>query len=370
MTLRFGTYTEFQSEPYGDHPKIIWDHIEVGVQADQLGFDVFTCLEHPWFEQFAIMTDPLQLFALMSQRTRNIRFRALCHTLTLHNPMVLAGQIAQADILLNGRLDVGVGRGHAWLNDPANIELNENVERYPECLEILLKAWTEDRFSFEGKYYQCHDLQVVPKPVQKPHPPIWQVGTSSKWVGRAVQNGWGICLGGPAPNVGFAEPIAKYHEAVADAGTKSNFGYSKAVYLDEDDGKAIEEGREPLKNFIDFNVSPMDSLPRTSPEEKQRLIDAGYEFYAGEDFPNTRNLSYEQLLEYEIVYAGSPEKVGAQLVDLWDQFRFDEFLLICHFGGTRRWQAMKTQELFAKKVKPMLNEALEKGSKKSAVAVA
>ena len=59
MTLRFGTYTEFQSEPHGDHPKIIWDHIEVGVQADQLGFDVFTCLEHPWFEQFAIMTDPL-----------------------------------------------------------------------------------------------------------------------------------------------------------------------------------------------------------------------------------------------------------------------------------------------------------------------
>ena len=56
MTLRFGTYTEFQSEPQGDHPKIVWDHIEVGVQADQLGFDVFTCLEHPWFEQFAIMT--------------------------------------------------------------------------------------------------------------------------------------------------------------------------------------------------------------------------------------------------------------------------------------------------------------------------
>ena len=108
----------------------------------------------------------------------------------------------------------------------------------------------------------------------------------------------------------------------------------------------------------------MDSLPRTSPEEKQRLIDAGYEFYAGEDFPNTRNLTYEQLLDYEIVYAGSPERVGKQLVELWDQFRFDEFLLICHYGGTRRWQAMKTQELFAKQVAPMLRsggrEALAK----------
>ena len=78
----------------------------------------------------------------------------------------------------------------------------------------------------------------------------------------------------------------------------------------------------------------------------------------------------EQLLEYEIVYAGSPEKVGKQLVDLWDQFRFDEFLLICHYGGTRRWQAMKTQELFWKKVRPMLDAASEKASKKTVVAAA
>ena len=205
MSLRFGTYTEFQSEPHGDHRKIVWDHIEVGVQADQLGFDVFTCLEHPWFEQFAIMTDPLQLFALMSQRTRNIRFRALCHTLTLHNPMVLAGQIALSDILLDGRLEVGLGRGHAWLMEPANVVLDESVERYPEAVEILLNAWTEDRFTFDGKYYQAHDLQVVPKPIQKPHPPIWQVGTSAKWVERAVRNGWGVALGGPAPNIAFEE---------------------------------------------------------------------------------------------------------------------------------------------------------------------
>jgi alkanesulfonate monooxygenase SsuD/methylene tetrahydromethanopterin reductase-like flavin-dependent oxidoreductase (luciferase family) len=189
MTLRFGTYTEFQSELHGDHEKIVWDHIEVGVQADQLGFDVFTCLEHPWFEQFAIMTDPLQLFALMSQRTRNIRFRALCHTLTLHNPMVLAGQIALADILLNGRLEVGLGRGHAWLMEPGNIVLDESVERYPEAVEILLKSWTEDRFSFDGKYYKADNLSVVPKPVQKPHPPIIVGGVGPRVLERVLAYG-------------------------------------------------------------------------------------------------------------------------------------------------------------------------------------
>jgi alkanesulfonate monooxygenase SsuD/methylene tetrahydromethanopterin reductase-like flavin-dependent oxidoreductase (luciferase family) len=369
MTLRFGTYTEFQSEPHGDHAKIVWDHIEVGVQADQLGFDVFTCLEHPWFEQFAIMTDPLQLFALMSQRTRNIRFRALCHTLTLHNPMVLAGEIALADILLHGRLEVGLGRGHAWLMDPANVVLDESVERYPEAVEILLKSWTEDRFSFDGKYYKADNLQVVPKPLQKPHPPIWQVGTSAKWVERAVRNGWGVALGGPAPNVAFEEPIRKYHEACEAVGMGSNFAYIKACCIDEDNDRAIEEGRTYLTNFVHFNVAPTDSLDR-SPEGKQRLMDARYEFYAMDDFPNTRNLSYEQLLEMSIVYAGSPDRVAEQLIALLDQFRFDEFLLIASYGGNARWQAMRNQELFMTQIAPKMREAAAKMGKKSAVAAA
>jgi alkanesulfonate monooxygenase SsuD/methylene tetrahydromethanopterin reductase-like flavin-dependent oxidoreductase (luciferase family) len=370
MPLRFGTYTEFQCPPGRDHAELIWDVVEVGVQADQLGYDVFACLEHPWFEKFAINPFPLGVFCTLAQRTRDIRFRTLCHTLPLHNPMVLAGEIAEADILLNGRLDVGVGRGHAWLQEPANIPLEENVERYPECLDILLKAWTEDTFSYDGKYYKVEDLSVVPKPVQKPHPPIWQVGTSGKWVERAVRNGWGVALGGPAPNIAFEEAIQAYHDACKAFDVASNFAYIKAIYLDEDGDKARDEGREPLTNFIHFNVSPMDTLPRTSPEEKQRLIDAGYAFYAAEDFPNTRNLSYEQLLEQEIVYAGDPETVGRQLVELWDHFRFDEFLLICHFGGTARWQSMKTQELFARRVIPLLNEAIEKASRKRAVAAA
>lgn len=72
----------------------------------------------------------------------------------------------------------------------------------------------------------------------------------------------GVALGGPAPNVAFEEPISKYHDACEGLGVASNFAYIKAVNLDEDDGKAIEEGRKPLKNFIDYNVSQMGSTGR------------------------------------------------------------------------------------------------------------
>ena len=306
------------------------------------------------------MPDPLQLFALMSQRTRNIRFRALCHTLTLHNPMVLAGQIALADILLNGRLEVGLGRGHAWLMEPANVVLDESVERYPEAVEILLKAWTEDRFSFDGKYYQANDLQVVPKPVQKPHPPIWQVGTSAKWVERAVRNGWGVALGGPAPNIAFEEADQQVPRGLRGARRAARTSRtSRPATSTRTTIARSRRGASPLTNFIHFNVSPTDSLDRT-PEGKQKLIDARYEFYAADDFPNTRNLSYEQLLDLDIVYAGSPDKVAEQLIDLLDQFRFDEFLLIANYGGNARWQAMRNQELFMTQVAPRMREAAEK----------
>ena len=112
---------------------------------------------------------------------------------------------------------------------------------------------------------------------------------------------------------------------------------------------ASREGERPLTNFIHFNVAPTDSLDRT-PEGKQKLIDARYEFYAADDFPNTRKLSYQQLLDLNVVYAGSPDKVAEQLIDLQDQFRFDEFLLIANYGGNKRWQAMRNQELFMTQV--------------------
>ena len=88
-SLRFGAYCEFQCPPGRDHSELIWDVIACGEHADRRGFEVFTCLEHPFFEQFAINTNPLALFCTLAQRTQHLRFRTLCHTLPLHNPMVI-----------------------------------------------------------------------------------------------------------------------------------------------------------------------------------------------------------------------------------------------------------------------------------------
>jgi alkanesulfonate monooxygenase SsuD/methylene tetrahydromethanopterin reductase-like flavin-dependent oxidoreductase (luciferase family) len=358
QSLRFGSYVEFQCPPGHDHADLIWDVVALGEQADRLGFEVFTCLEHDFFEQFAIMPAPLPLFATLAQRTRNLTFRAMCHTLPLHNPFVLAGELATADILLDGRFEIGVGRGHAWLQKPANIVLEENIERYKECLDILELAWTNDRFDYDGKHYRADQLSVVPKPLQRPHPRIFQVGTSAKWFQRAADNGYGVVLGGPAPTAVFREPAKLYRQLCAQAGTAPYLGWIKPIYLDEDEDTALEEAREATLDYIKFNVSPMHTLARHTPAEKQRLIDAGYGFYAADDFPNMEKLTFEQLVEHGIVLVGTPDRVGDQLLELWDEFQFEELLVVSHFGGTERWQSMKTQALFARDIMPRMTEAV------------
>lgn len=362
-SISFGTYTEFQCVPGADHARVINDHLEVGEHADRHGFEVFTCLEHPFFEQFAIMPAPLPLFCTLAERTRNLRFRAMCHTLPLHNPMVYAGELATADILLNGRFEIGVGRGHAWLNEPANIVPAENVERFGEALDILVKAWSEDRFSYEGKHYTVNDLQVVPKPLQRPHPKIFQVGTSAKGFPRAVENDYGIVLGGPAPTAVFREPAALYRKLLEEAGKEGqgHLGWIKAIWLDEDEETALREAEEPVTRWAQYNISPLSRLARETPEEKQRLIDAGYAYYASEAVEAFGHYSFDEILEHGIALVGTPEKVGRQLLDLWDEFRFDEFLAMTHLGGCSAPQAMKTQELFERDVMPMLREAAARG---------
>ena len=110
----------------------------------------------------------------------------------------------------------------------------------------------------------------------------------------------------------------------------------------------------------------MDSLARNTPAEKQRLRDAGYAFYAADDFPNLRTLSYEALIEAGIVFVGSPDTVGKQLLALWKEFRFDELIVISHYGGIAKDRALKTQDLFAKKVMPVLQAEVQKGLRAAA----
>src|ERR1700676_1549844 len=101
--MRFGIYSEIQTPPGKSHYEMIWEIMRQIEHADQSGFDVYSVIDHHFFQKFSISANPLAMFAAAAQRTERIRFRTALHTLPLENPMRLAGMFAKTDFFTKGR---------------------------------------------------------------------------------------------------------------------------------------------------------------------------------------------------------------------------------------------------------------------------
>jgi len=171
--MRFGFFDQLpcasgfsEQQRYRD----IMAQIELG---DELGFGTAWLGELHFSRTFSILADPLMVLAAAAQRTTRIRLGTAVTLLPLHNPVKIAEEAAIADILSDGRLELGCGRGTAPLHyEGYAIPQEESRERFEEALDFIIEAWTNDTFSYEGKHFRAHDLSVVPRPVQTPHPPV------------------------------------------------------------------------------------------------------------------------------------------------------------------------------------------------------
>lgn len=348
--LRFGVYCDLQNIPGADHHQTTWDVMNLIENADQNGYEYYCLIEHHFFENFSISANPLALFSAAAQRTQNIRFRTVCHTLPLHNPMILAGEIAAADILTNGRIECGIGRGHGWLYKPASIPHRESPGRYKESMEILVKAWTEETFSYDGEFYSVKDVSVVPKPVQKPHPKIYMTGTGGSTFGIAGANGWGIFLGGIAPFEAFKPGRDIYLEACKKHGQEPDFGYSRVVHIADDMDTARREAADAVKRFFGLANEAMATLQDDA--TKQALIEGGYQFYTTPAMLELGKMSADDIIDSGLAFVGTAESVTRQLEDFHAEAGFNEFCIISAFGGLDTNLARRNQERFANEVRP------------------
>ena len=348
--MRFGIYCEMQTPPGKSYHEMTWEIMRQIEHADESGFDVYSVIDHHFFPKFSISANPLAMFAAAAQRTRRIRFRTALHTLPLENPMRLAGMIAETDILTNGRLEIGLGRGHAWLFGPSSVPLEESRPRYNEAVDILELAFTKDKFSYDGQYYKVKDVSVVPRPVQKPYPRFYTGGTSDITYQTAGKKGWGIFVPPLLPWNVLEAPLKIYKNACAQHGHEPDIVYIRPVYLDDDEKQIRQEVEQAIHNFLAFNASPVESIQ--SEEKKAELIAKGYGFYASGALESLTKLTYDQIVEQEIGFIGTPEKVVRQIENLQSKGGIGELAIVSNFGGLEHWKSIKTQQLFAKHVIP------------------
>jgi alkanesulfonate monooxygenase SsuD/methylene tetrahydromethanopterin reductase-like flavin-dependent oxidoreductase (luciferase family) len=349
--MRFGIYTEMQTPLEKPHAELTWEIMRQIEHADALGFETYSVIEYHFYQQFGISANPLTLFTAAAQRTQRMRFRTLCHTLPLHNPLLLAGEIAEADILTQGRLECGIGRGHVWLYEPAGVAMEESQPRFDEAMEILRCAWSQERFSFDGQFYTVQDVAVVPKPVQQPHPPLYVVGTSDHSFRMAGERGFRVATGGPVPWPVAAHGIETYKHACAAHGHTPYVTFIRPVYFGDDQQHIRHEVEGFFRNYLTFNASAMDAV--VSEDKKAAWRAKGFGFYASGVVEQFRTMTYDQVLDAGLAFVGTPAEVIAHIRAVDQQIGgLQEFVIMSQLGGMEHWRAIRTQELFATQVIP------------------
>src|ERR1700744_3506476 len=145
---------------------------------DTTGYDAVWLAEHH-FSGFSVCPSVHVMGTMAAARTKRLRIGTAVSLAPFCNPLRLAEELALLDVLSGGRVYWGAGRGFERSEFAAfGIPGEESAARFHETVAIVLKAWTQQRVSHEGRFYQYDGVEVLPKPVQAPHPPVWMAASS------------------------------------------------------------------------------------------------------------------------------------------------------------------------------------------------
>jgi alkanesulfonate monooxygenase SsuD/methylene tetrahydromethanopterin reductase-like flavin-dependent oxidoreductase (luciferase family) len=352
--MRFSIYSEMQHWLRKSAERLYAEVAEQIIHADRLGYDAYAIVEHLFFPKFSASPDPLSFFCQMAPRTKQIKFRTMLHVLPYHNPTMLASRIAEAEILLDGRYEFGIGRGHGWIPPKAGIRLGEIRELYDESQELLFKALENERFSHHGRFFDVRDSHIVPPPPRRKLR-IFVGGTSDSTYELAGRKGYSVAVPPLLPYKALEDQLDIYRESCAAHGNEPDIVWIHACYMDEHREVAKRDAEQGMRNFLVGNASPLDEL--VSAEE---LTAAGYGFYVSGIMEQLAATPYEEMIAGDIVWVGTPEDV----IERIEQTRevcagLTEVAITVNPGGFEHWKAIKTQEMFADLVMPHFQTSTE-----------
>jgi alkanesulfonate monooxygenase SsuD/methylene tetrahydromethanopterin reductase-like flavin-dependent oxidoreductase (luciferase family) len=352
MSLRFGTFFFFQAPPGHRHEDIIRNELTQVEWSEELGFDEVWFTEHHFID-YGLSVDPATLASAAASRTRRVRIGLAAAILPFHHPLRLAEQMALVDILSDGRLDVGVGRG----NRPAEftgyrVPQQESRERFDEVVDVMQRAWTEERFSYHGRFYDFDDVRVIPKPIQRPHPPLYQVCVSKDGIENTALRGWPMLnsvLFGPVDQLvatrdTYVSTLEKSGRTADEVhALLARWGVSRQIYVADTDAKALEEARaaedwyqESFRRFV---------IPDRI-EDAHPTLQPGFRAMA----ERLGTITWEALVAETLAF-GSPDTV-ARHIEHMRSIGVGQILCWMNFGGLPQDKIRRSMELFSREVMP------------------
>lgn len=220
--MKFGLFGSAQAQRGGpdvDSAKGFRDWLDYNIEAEALGYHSTFAVEHH-FTGFGQVSATTNLLTYLAARTSTIRLGTAVMVLAWHNPVLLAEQAATLDLLSDGRLDFGVGKGYRYNEFQGfRIPMEEAEARFEESVELIRKAWTsEERWSHEGRFWQYEDVIVEPPTKQKPHPPFWMGAGNPASIEAVAVRGANLLLDQIAGFDAIFERMATFRKAVAKQG--------------------------------------------------------------------------------------------------------------------------------------------------------
>ena len=180
---------------------------------DRAGYDAVWLAEHH-FTTYSVCPSVNLMALAAAQRTQRLRIVTAVTLAALYHPLRLAEELALLDVLTGGRLNWGAGRGFEPSEFGAfGVPLDETAARFREAVEVVQEAWRSDRLTFHGKFWDFDDVEVLPKPLQRPQPPTWVAATSPEAISWAAAGGYAILMD---PHASFGEIAAKYDRYAAE----------------------------------------------------------------------------------------------------------------------------------------------------------
>ena len=312
--------------------------IAEAAEADRLGFNTVWLAEVHFAPHFSVMPTPLLLLAAIAERTSNIRLGMAVNLMPLHHPIRLAEEIATLDVLSGGRVEFGAGRGAFPLNYRGyGVAMAESRALFQDGLETLKVAWT-------GQL--ADGVKVVPKPIQRPFPPIRLAANSADTFTFAGANRYPIFAGGPVnPIPVLAERLKIYDDALKGAGHERPDDWLAAalmVFVGPDRAQVRATIEPSLRNYFNAvsEIIEPESLAAAHQAEFQRVRD------------RLRSIDYSVVDSIMAIF-GDSEYCIDRIAQLKEQFGFSRLVCWFEIGGISGHQnVLDAMRLFADRVMP------------------
>ena len=299
---------------------------------DQVGFDTLWTTEHH-FTDDGYLSAAMPMMAAMAARTKRAKIGSYVILAPFYHPLRLAEDAALIDVISGGRLRLGIGLGYRREEfESFQTPQKERLGRTLETVAILKRAWTGERFSFEGKYFTIKDARVLPKPLSQPYPELLWGGMAPQAIRRGAKLDMGF-----ACNLG-AKEIKLYHEALRELG-KDPSAYSivnsRLVFVADTE----EQAWETIKPALMYQMAMYGKWLA------EGAIASGDHYR-----PDAEALRRSAIL-------GPPERVTSMLREIITGVPMTEITLMMQFPGLDPAKAMRSLERFATEVLPTLRNS-------------